>query len=83
VFVFYAASFVAFSNALKRIETGVADAIRAGIGTAAIAIIGIVWFRESVTVLKLPSIALIVAGVVGLNLNPGDARHRRSMASAG
>ena len=73
VFVFYAASFVAFSIALKRIEVSVAYAIWAGIGTAAIAIIGILYFRESVTTVKLLSIVLIVAGVVGLNL--GDVRH--------
>jgi small multidrug resistance pump len=73
VFVFYAASFVAFSIALKRIEVSVAYAIWAGIGTAAIAVIGILYFSESVTALKLFSIVLIVAGVVGLNL--GDLRH--------
>ena len=73
VFVFNAASFVAFSIALKRIEVSVAYAIWAGIGTAAIAIIGILYFRESVTTVKLLSIVLIVAGVVGLNL--GDVRH--------
>ena len=73
VFVFYAASFVAFSIALKRIEVSVAYAIWAGIGTAAIAVIGILYFSEIVTALKLISIVLIVAGVVGLNL--GDVRH--------
>ena len=73
VFVFYAASFVAFSIALKRLEVSVAYAIWAGIGTAAIAVIGILYFSESVTALKLFSIVLIVAGVVGLNL--GDLRH--------
>jgi len=73
VFVFYAVSFVAFSIALKRIEVSVAYAIWAGIGTAAIAIIGILYFRESVTTSKLLSIVLIVASVVGLNL--GDVRH--------
>jgi small multidrug resistance pump len=73
VFVFYAASFVAFSIALKRIEVSMAYAIWAGIGTAAIAVIGILYFSESVTALKLLSIVLIIAGVVGLNL--GDIRH--------
>ena len=73
VFVFYAASFVAFSIALKRIEVSVAYAIWAGIGTAAIAVIGMLYFSESVTALKLLSIGFIVAGVVGLNL--GDVRN--------
>ncbi len=73
VFVFYAASFAAFSIALKKIEVSIAYAIWAGIGTAAIAIIGILYFRESITAIKLISIALIVIGVIGLNL--GGARH--------
>lgn len=34
-----------------------------------------VWFKESVTVLKLVSLALIIAGVVGLQLSsPGVLR---------
>jgi small multidrug resistance pump len=73
VFVFYAISFVAFSIALKKIEVSIAYAIWAGIGTAAIALIGILFFKESLTALKLLSIGLIIAGVIGLNL--GGARH--------
>lgn len=69
VFVFYAFSFIAFSIALKRIEVSIAYAIWAGLGTAAIAIIGIVYFKESLTLLKLVSIAFIITGVVGLNLS--------------
>lgn len=68
VFVFYAISFAAFSIALKKIDVSVAYAIWAGIGTAAIAVIGILYFRESVTAFKLISIAFIIIGVVGLNL---------------
>jgi small multidrug resistance pump len=39
-----------------------------GAGTALIAGIGIVAFGEGATVLKLASLALIIMGVVGLNL---------------
>lgn len=73
LFVFYAASFVALALALKKIEVSVAYAIWAGVGTALIAAIGILYFRESVTALKLVSILLIVVGVVGLNLS--EAKH--------
>ena len=68
VFALYAVSFVLLAQALKGIEVGTAYAIWAGVGTALIAMIGVVWFAESLTLVKLGSIALIIAGVVGLNL---------------
>ncbi|AUB34616.1 Multidrug transporter EmrE and related cation transporters [Nostoc flagelliforme CCNUN1] len=45
----------------------VAYSVWAGLGTVLIAIIGILWFRESVTLIKLISIALIIMGVIGIN----------------
>lgn len=69
LFVFYAASFVALTFALKKIEVSVAYAVWSGIGTALITAIGILYFREAVSALKLVSIVLIIAGVVGLNLS--------------
>lgn len=73
IFVFYAASFTALTYALKKIDVSVAYAVWSGVGTILIAAIGIVYFREAATTLKLVSILLIVAGVVGLNL--GGAKH--------
>ncbi|MCP4352125.1 MAG: multidrug efflux SMR transporter [Desulfobacterales bacterium] len=69
LFVFYAASFVALTLALKKIELSVAYAVWSGAGTALIAAIGILYFREAATALKLISILLIIAGVIGLNLS--------------
>jgi small multidrug resistance pump len=66
--VFYGLSFFLLSLALKKIEVGTAYAIWSGAGTAAIALIGWFWFQESLGTLKLVCIALIIAGVVGLNL---------------
>lgn len=68
VLVLYAGSFACLALALRRIELGVAYAIWSGIGTAAIALIGIVLFKELASTLKLVSLALVIAGVVGLNL---------------
>lgn len=68
LFLCYAASFVALTFALKKIELSVAYTVWAGAGTALIAAIGIVYFREVVTGLKLISILLIIVGVVGLTL---------------
>jgi len=71
--VFYIASFSAMMMSLKRIELGVAYAIWAGVGTALIAVLGILVFKEAATAMKLAAIILIISGVVMLNLSGGDA----------
>ncbi len=73
IFVFYGASFVALTFALKKIDVSVVYAVWSGVGTALIAVIGIAYFRESATIIKLASIGLIIVGVVGLNLS--GAKH--------
>jgi small multidrug resistance pump len=67
VVVGYATSFYLLSIILRDLSVGTTYAIWAGAGTAAIAVIGIVVLGEPATALKLVSIALIVAGVIGLN----------------
>ncbi len=69
IFVFYALSFFALTMTLKKIDLSVAYAIWAGVGTALIAMIGIVHFKEPLTLIKMVSIGMIIIGVVGLNLN--------------
>ena len=69
IFVFYAGAFATLAIVLKSIDLSVAYAIWAGAGTALIAIIGIVAFGESVSVLKIVSLCLVVAGVIGLQLS--------------
>jgi small multidrug resistance pump len=69
IFVFYTASFVMLTLALKKIDVGIAYAIWSGVGTALIAIIGIAYFREPSTIIKIASISLIIIGIIGLNLN--------------
>jgi small multidrug resistance pump len=66
LFVFYALSFALMTVAVKRIDMSVSYAIWSGVGTALITLIGVVAFGESLTRVQLASIALIVAGVVGL-----------------
>ncbi|MFN6465341.1 MAG: multidrug efflux SMR transporter [Nostoc sp. DedVER02] len=67
IFVFYGLCFSCLTLALKKIEVSVAYSVWAGLGTVLIALIGIIWFRESATFTKLVSITLIVAGVIGIN----------------
>jgi small multidrug resistance pump len=69
--VFYTLSFGMLTLALKKLDVSVAYAVWSGVGTALIATIGVLWFKEPATALKLISLALIIAGVVGLNLSGG------------
>lgn len=73
IFVFYAISFGFLVLALNRLELSVTYAIWSGLGTALTAVIGFWYFGEAVTPLKLVSIGLIIAGVVGLQVGGGHA----------
>jgi small multidrug resistance pump len=66
--VAYILSLVFLSLATRRLEVGAAYAVWAGSGAAIIATIGILYFREPVTILKLASLGLIIAGIVGLQV---------------
>jgi small multidrug resistance pump len=68
ILVFYGASLYLLTLTLKTMDVSLSYAIWAGLGTALIAAIGVLWFGEPLTALKVASLALIVAGVVGLNL---------------
>ncbi len=68
IFVFYGLSFVMLTLALKKIDLSTAYAIWAGFGTVFIVVIGMLWFKEPATFVKIASIGLIILGVVGLNL---------------
>ena len=73
IFVFYAASFALMTVAVRRIDMSVSYAIWSGVGTATIALIGVGWFRETLTPVQLLSIVAIVAGVVGLRAGAANA----------
>jgi len=66
--VFYVLSAAAVILALKRLDLSVTYAIWSGVGTALAALIGIAYFREPFTLLKLGSIGLVLLGVAGLSL---------------
>ena len=67
--VCYAISFGALTLALKSIDVGVGYAIWSGLGTAAIAVIGVLLFGEVMTFERAFWLLLIVVGVVGLQLS--------------
>lgn len=53
---------------VRTIPVSITYAIWAGLGTALVAVIGVLFLGEQLTVVKAASLGLIVAGVVGLNL---------------
>ena len=68
----YVGCFACLAQALKRVEVGVAYAIWSGVGIALLTGIGVLFFRESVSPLKLISIGLIIAGIIGVHLSGGS-----------
>src|SRR4051794_20450981 len=71
VVVGYALSFGLLALVLKKLSVSTTYAVWSGVGTAAIALIGIVVWNESAAPLKLASIAVIVVGVIALQLAGG------------
>jgi small multidrug resistance pump len=69
--IFYALSFGTLSLTVRHIDVGVAYAVWSAVGTALIAAIGVLWFHEPVTALKIISLVAIIGGVVGLYLSGG------------
>lgn len=70
--VMYLLSVVFLSLVTKRMDVGVAYAIWAGAGAALIAIAGMTYFREPAGTLKIISLLLIIAGIVGLQIVGGS-----------
>lgn len=74
VVVGYLVSFGALGLGLsKGLPMGVSYGIWAGTGTALVAILGIFMFGEKITVWGFVGIALIIIGVVMLELNSGHS----------
>lgn len=68
VFLFYAISLAALVFVLEKMQVSIAYAIWASAGTALIAVIGIIFFKEPVSMVKVLSISLIILGILGLEL---------------
>lgn len=62
------ASFLLLGVALRTLPVGTGYAVWVGIGAMGTAILGIFLFGESVTPLRLISLFLICAGIIGLKL---------------
>lgn len=64
-------SFVLLAQGMRKLPAGTSYAVWTGIGAAGTAIVGIVFLGESAAWPRLASLALIIAGIVGLKLSGG------------
>ncbi|HEX3921291.1 MAG TPA: multidrug efflux SMR transporter [Streptosporangiaceae bacterium] len=62
-------SFGLLTLALRELAVGPAYAVWTGIGAAGAAAVGMIFMGDGVSTMKLTSIALVLAGVIGLNLS--------------
>ncbi|MBO2519992.1 MULTISPECIES: quaternary ammonium compound efflux SMR transporter SugE [Limnochorda] len=66
--VFMILSMVFLAQALKSLPLGTAYAVWTGIGAAGTAIVGMIWLGESREPLRILSLAMLIAGIIGLQL---------------
>ncbi|WP_242902653.1 DMT family transporter [Actinomadura terrae] len=66
--VFAVTSFGLLNLALKDLEVGTAYAVWVGIGAVGTATLGMLLMGDDVSALKIGALALIIVGVIGLNL---------------
>lgn len=69
IFVSYGICFVCLTIALKTLPVSMVYAIWAGVGTAIMAVVGLMLFGEPLPIQKVVATSLIILGVVMLNLN--------------
>ena len=67
IFVFYAFSFALNTLVVRVLGLSVVYAVWSGVGTTITAAIGVWYFKEPATALKLASIGLVVIGVLGVH----------------
>ncbi|MFF0296969.1 DMT family transporter [Kitasatospora sp. NPDC004615] len=67
--LFALGSFGLLTLSLKTLPVGSAYAVWTGIGAAGTALYGIIYLGESSSTLKLVSVSLVIAGVIGLQLS--------------
>jgi small multidrug resistance pump len=65
----YAVSIWLLAVVVRQMSVSVAYAVWSGLGTAAIAAVGVLAFGEKIDAVKLAALTLIIVGVVVLNLH--------------
>ena len=69
--LFYGVCFYFLTLTLRKVDVSVAYTIWSGVGTALIATVGVLYFREPVSILKIVGIVAIIGGVIALNMSGG------------
>jgi quaternary ammonium compound-resistance protein SugE len=72
--VFFLLTLFCLSTALRSIDVGIGYAVWAGIGAVGAAVLGPVFFDESLTIARAFWLAVIIAGVVWLKLADGSSK---------
>ncbi|TCB51359.1 QacE family quaternary ammonium compound efflux SMR transporter [Acinetobacter sp. ANC 4779] len=75
VFIFYVISFYLLSQVIKTIPLGIAYAIWGAVGIILTALIGFFIFRQSLDLAAVIGIAMIVAGVIVINVFSKSVGH--------
>ncbi|HWR16598.1 MAG TPA: multidrug efflux SMR transporter [Terriglobales bacterium] len=64
----YGVSFIPLALAARELPVSLAYAVWSALGTALVFAIGMLWFHEPANTMKVSGIALIIVGIVVLNL---------------
>jgi len=75
VMVCYAAAFYCLSVTLRVIPVGIAYAIWSALGIVLISVVGVVLFRQKLDLAAIIGLALIIAGVLVVNLFSKSVSH--------
>ncbi|KHK58848.1 hypothetical protein PI87_03765 [Ralstonia sp. A12] len=65
----YGLAFWGLAIVMKRIDMSITYAVWSGVGTVLTAIVGVMLFKEGLSMAKLSGIGMVVCGVVLLNLS--------------
>lgn len=70
-------SFVLLTQAAKTLPIGTVYAVFAGIGSVGSILVGVVFFHESISVLKIVFMGTLILGIIGLKLieTPHEEEH--------
>ena len=68
VVCFYIGSFALMAQSLKTLEVGIVYAIWSGVGTALIAVVGVLAFGETITAFKILGLLMIIGGTFLLRM---------------
>lgn len=66
-----AASFWFLAHAVKALPMGTAYAIWTGIGALGAVIVGVILFKEPVTLMRMLFVGLLLTGIIGLKMTSG------------